>query len=204
MEKKQKIAILINALTIVLGIFALAIRPDRYGIPAIAFYTILSNILAIVSSVFYLIGLIRKKEISFTRVLRYSACCSLVITFLVVVLCLVWFTDPLEILFDRNNLYHHILIPLMTFYSYIFCESHIKNQKAVAYPLYFCIIYCIVLVTLNIKGKIDGPYPFFMTQRIGVLPAIFYCTGLGFAVYIICRLIYKFAIRTESAGNNVR
>jgi len=202
MEKKQKIAIVFNVLTIVLGIFGLAIRSDRYGIPALAFYTILSNILAIVSSVFYLIGAIRNKEFPFTRGLRYTACCSLVITFLIVTLCLVWFTDPIEVLFEGNNLYHHILIPLMTFYSYICCESHVQNEKAVMYPLGYSILYSAVLVAFNIAGKVDGPYPFFMTQRFGVFPVMLCCIGLGIIIYFLCRLIFKFAIRTESAENN--
>jgi len=203
MEKRQKTASIINILTIFLGTVGLLIRPDRYGIPPLAFYTILSNLIAMFSSVLFLTVAVFKIKIPFLNELRFCACCTLTVTFLVVTLCLVWFTDPLIVLFDRNNLFHHILIPIMTFCSYVYLEPHAEKKSAIVYPMVFTVVYSAVMIYLNATGKVDGPYPFFMTQRFGLIPVILFCIGIGALVYLVFSLIFRLAIRIQTKNRNL-
>jgi len=184
-------------LTVLLGTVAILIRPERYGIPAIAFYTIQSNLIGLLSSLMFLIGTLRKKELPFVRNMRFCACITLFVTFLIVIFVLVWFTDPLVLLFDRNNLFHHILIPIMTLVSYIYFEPHADDVNTIRFPVIYSILYSIVMVILNILGIVDGPYPFFMVRRFGLPIVVLSCFGIGIVLYVICRLVKAFALKTE-------
>lgn len=126
-----------------------------------AFYTQLSNLLAGAASLL----LVVLGQPAWITVLRYLSVCMLVMTALVTVCVLVPMGgDPHWLLWSGNGIYHHVVIPVLSTLSYVFLEAHAPSWTLVL-PVVVTLVYGLVLLWLNWRGVVDGPYPFFRVRE---------------------------------------
>jgi len=196
---KKILALIICFITIGLEILGFIIRPNRYDLPPIAFYTVISNYVALFASVVYIIGFFSKRFSKIVSVCRFTAANMLLVTFLIVFLVLIWFVTPYELLISENNSIHHIIAPVLTLCSYFFLEEHVQSKKAIIPFMTISSIYCVILVTLNCFNIVDGPYPFFMTNVFGLPLVIVFCILIAGAFYGISLLFLKWTKKYDLA-----
>lgn len=128
------------------------------------YYTVDSNLFALIMTVVYLYFVCTDKKISKAiYLLRLMSLVSLMITFLVV-LFILSFMVPLQFLFwgyYGTNLILHVICPLLLLYIYFRFDEKVKvNKYELIYNMIPTLIYAIILIILNIKGIVDGPYAF--------------------------------------------
>lgn len=103
----------------------------------------------------------------FVEVLRLMSTSMLTMTFFVTCFILIPVTKQLtNLLLSGSGLFFHLLCPLLSFVSYLFFENK-APMVWILLPVVFTLIYGLLMVYLNAKGKITGPYPFFMIKRFG-------------------------------------
>lgn len=179
---KRKIALTINIAIVLLELIAFGrnIIVD-HGI-AVEYYTNDSNIIALISSLLFII--LYKKNNELTKDLRFIATSCLSVTFLVVIfiLCPMYNFNYKLLMFTDNFFIFHTVVPILSIISYIVFEE--KSSKD-----YLClavtIIYAIILVILNAIGIVDGPYPFLMIRNQSIITTLLWGTTLLVGSYII-------------------
>ena len=135
-----------------------------------AFYTQISNLLALASAAaFLLLG-------GPVAPLRYLSTCMLAMTFLIS-LCVL---SPLgggfkEMMLAGNRLYHHTLCPAVSLVSYVLWEPHGGTWVA---PVVVTTIYGPVMLYLNYLRRFDGPYPFFRVHDQSVAASVLWTLAL--------------------------
>jgi hypothetical protein len=142
-----------------LGIIALGGNKSLFE-----YYTVDSNLFALIITVVYLYFVCANKKINKAiYLLRLMSLVSLMITFLVVLFILT-FMVPLPFLFwgfYGSNLILHVICPLLLLCIYFKYDEKVKvNKLELIYNMVPTLIYAIILIILNIKGIVDGPYPF--------------------------------------------
>ncbi len=112
-------AIAANIIIIVLEVIGLYLSAKRGGWKILQFYTQLSNIFALLSSILFL--LVGEKA----AWLRYTAVCLLTMTFLVSLFILVPMGAGFKkMMLTNSGLFHHTLCPILSFVSYALWEPH--------------------------------------------------------------------------------
>ncbi len=147
-----------NIVIIVLEILGFHFSRSR-GLELFIFYTQLSNIITLISSVCFVIN----RDAAVTTALRYLSTVMLTMTVLITLTVLV----PTGAGFKRMmlsgcGLFHHTLCPAISITSYILWERH---SSMWGIPVAVTAVYGIVLIYLNYIGKVDGPYPFFRVRK---------------------------------------
>ncbi|MCR5849028.1 MAG: hypothetical protein K6G75_13065 [Lachnospiraceae bacterium] len=128
---------------------------------AYIYYTQISNSICMVSSLLLVIfGMKLPVEL-----VRYTATSMLALTMLVTVFVLLPMLKTVK-LFTGRNLVLHIFCPVLSIFSYVFLEKHVKTYFIVL-PLIITFIYGLIMIILNAKEKVKGPYPFFEVNKIG-------------------------------------
>ena len=146
---------------------------------AFIYYTQISNTICMVSSLLLVIfGLKFPVEL-----LRYTATSMLAITMLVTIFVLLPMLKTMK-LFAGRNFVLHIFCPVLSILSYIFLEKHVKTYYIVL-PIIITFIYGLIMIILNAKEKIKGPYPFLEVKRIG---------GKATALWIVAILAFTAVI----------
>ena len=159
------------------------IKSYRYfGKGMFIFYTIISNFLAMLSSLCLLIF----PGSPFTAAFRYLSVCMMTMTCLVVIFVLVPMSGDLKgELFSGTQFFYHLLCPIMTLLCYILWEEHYGAWQL---PALGTTLYGFVMIYLNYAGKADGPYPFLRVRQqskavtamwIGVMFAAITAIALG-------------------------
>ena len=172
-------AIILNIAVILLEIYGLRTNIPERGLKSFAFYTQLSNIAAFISGVLLLIFGSRP----FIVALRLMACCMLLMTFLVVVFVLIPISgDPRRLLFTGMGLIFHLLCPVLTAISYLAFEKH---SRLWILPVLVTFAYGMILLWLNKKGVIDGPYPFLKVRAQSRAKTVMWMTGLMIFIIIV-------------------
>ena len=153
----KKKSIICNSLIIILELIALIHYYNRVHTLSIEFYTMDSNILALITSLLFIIFI--NKDYEWIKDLRFITTSCLTVTFIVVVmvLCPMYNFNYQYFMFGDEMLYLHTLCPIISIISYIFFEKK-SNKKYLG--VLVTIIYAIILIILNIKKIVDGPYPF--------------------------------------------
>ena len=148
-----------NILAIVFGCMGFRLSISR-GWKLLAYYTQLSNLVALVSSILFLaLG-------SQVVWLRYLAACMLAMTLAVTLFVLVPMGGGFEkLMLQGIGLYHHTLCPLISIASYVLFEPHAHPW---AVPVVVTLAYGFTMLQLNYKGLYDGPYPFFRVGEQGI------------------------------------
>lgn len=168
-------------------------------------FTVDSNVLLgvacvpiIVYEILHYIGKIEKIPL-FLYVLKLIATSATTLTFLTVTL----FFCPLMganfwMLYTNNNLFFHLIIPVMAIICFIFFEYE-KEIKFI-HTLYglipagiYSIYYTVnLLVHLNPDGTINEAYDFYYFARNGLIGSVFTFIGMLLLAYGISCLLYFF------------
>lgn len=206
MKKLKDPALSINILIIILEIIGTAISLTRSGAHSLIYYTVLSNILALVSCVLYACFLLKGGEPGGAALrLRYCATVCLSVTFFVVVAVFVPMALPYgtvaDILYKGPQIYHHLLCPILSFISFCFFEGGQLSKRIILIGALPTLLYAIVSVMLNILRVIKGPYPFLLVYEqpwyVSVLWFVL-IMGFGAAFAALVRLLHnKFSKKGE-------
>ena len=156
---KKKLALIVNIIILVLELIAFGKSLFTEHSIAVEYYTNDSNIIALISSLLFIIFYSKDKE--FVKDIRFVSTSCLAVTFLVVifVLCPMYNFNYKLLMFTDNFLIFHTIVPILSIFSYIALEDRSSKNYLC---LVFTIIYSIILVTLNILNLVKGPYPFLM------------------------------------------
>lgn len=186
MYMRKKALIVINIIIILLELVSLDIE---YGITSLLYYTELSNLLALITSIILVITSYKKKMPNYVKILRYIVTVNLLITFLVVLLVLAPNGNFYNMFFLGSMFEHHLLCPLLSLFSFIFVEDYKLNKKDIKYPVIISIIYGVILIILNILKVVDGPYPFFRVYNQPLIVSIIYFISMIIGSVIISYLL---------------
>ena len=200
-----KKAVILNIAFIVFQIIALAIREDR---GFFVYYTVDSNLIALASSVLFIVFAIRGRFPRWLVMFRYLACSMLLVTFFVVILVLVPMAGSGALwLFHGSMFFQHLICPVLSLVSFAVFESrcvddrdglNVKDNILIVVPT---LIYGTVMLILNALDAVSGPYPFLMVHEqsplmtalwVVVIAALAYITGAG------VRKWYNYGIRNVS------
>lgn len=185
---KKKISCILHIIILILELIGLYSCIKSTGIE-IKYYTIDSNLLALFSSILVLLYL-KKQKPRIIELLWYMSVIQLTITFLVVVGILVPMThfQWKFLLLEKTMLYYHLLCPVLSIITFLFFDE-IKSftKKESIKALSFTFGYSIIIVILNILRVVEGPYPFLMVYKQGVIVSIFWFVlilGLAYGISI--------------------
>ena len=170
-------AIAANIILIILGSIGLSLAVIRGGWKILRFYTQISNIIALLSSVLFLLAGEQ------TAWLRFVGTCMLIMTFFVSLCILV----PMGVGFKKmmltsSGLYHHTLCPILSTVSYVLWEGH---ASAWYLPVILTFLYGMIMLYLNGKDKVDGPYPFFRVKQQSALATVVWMAALTGLITLI-------------------
>ena len=163
---KRKIALILNIIIVVLEVLAFGYTILNSHKIQVEYYTNDSNIIALVSSLLFIILYRKKKE--FVKDLRFLSTIILTITFLVVIFILspMYNFNYKLLMFTDTFLVFHTICPILSFISYVFFEEGSKHKYL---GLIFTIVYALILITLNILDLVVGPYPFLEVKKQSLL-----------------------------------
>ena len=165
---------LLNVTIIILEIIGLFITYRQTGWKMFIYYTILSNCLALIASIFYLMNY------PMTSVLRYTATCMLAMTLLISLFVLSPETGSVKVqMIDGNGLYHHMLCPILSLISYVFFEQH---SNLWMFPVIVSLVYGLLMIYLNYIGMMAGPYHFFEIEKQGIKKTAIWVAVLVFII----------------------
>ena len=200
-NKKTIIAIGLNTLIVIMEIIGFVLSINNHGRLEIQFYTEDSNLLAMISSLIFIIFMIRninKKKEKFPRwvnILKYVTTSCLAVTFLVVIFILspMYGSNGFEtMMFHDSMLYHHTLCPIVALISFIFFEDCApKGRKDYIKAILFTIFYAVITVILNIAHLLEGPYPFLMIYKQPIYMSILWFIIIVGGSYFIAVLVGK-------------
>ena len=159
-----------NALLILLELVGLSISIADRRWKIFAYYTQISNLLALASAVAFL--LLGEK----VAALRYLSTCMLAMTFIISLCVLAPFGGGFkEMMLSDNKLYHHTLCPIISLASYVLWEPHGGTWVA---PVAVTTVYGLAMLYLNYLRRFDGPYPFFRVHDQSVLASVLWTLAL--------------------------
>ena len=177
----------LNIIVILLEVLGLSISITDRGVKVLAYYTQISNIITLISSVF----LLALGPGGFTCGLRYLSTCMLTMTFFVTLCVLVPMGGGFKkLMLSGNGLYHHTLCPIISIASYIFFEEH---NSVIAAPVLITFVYGITMINLNYLRKFDGPYPFLRVHKQSKETTLMWLAALLTIITMISRAIQLIA-----------
>lgn len=211
MKTKTKliISVVLNFLIFILAMFSILSsilkggdgNMDIYtGVELFVYFTIDSNLICAVASIIYaiynLILLIKKdyeKENKIIDLVKYITTTAVFLTFTTVILFLDFIYGVF--VFLGNNLFLHLLCPIMAVVSYIFFDSkRILKLKEVALGLLPTVLYGIVYIIMVVVIGHDngGWYDFYMLNIGGFWPvSTVVMLGVTFGLGVLTNFIKK-------------
>ena len=200
---KKKISLLLNLLIIIFEVRALIMNLHTNGL-LIEYYTIDSNMLALVSSVIYCVHLLLDEKLPrWLEVFKYMTTICLTITFLVVLFILAPMYDfnYKYFVLDGAFVYQHLLCPILAVVTFLFFDTlHRFDIRDYIRGIYITVIYAVVLVILNITGVVTGPYPFLKVKEQSVIASILWGIFLTFFDYLIAVCLGKLYFKLNKEG----
>lgn len=203
MSKSRKIlALILNIIIVLLETISLTICFCNDGISSFQYFTVDSNIIAFFASLLYSIFTIvdlvyeTDKIPKIVDYLKYIASTCLLITIVVVLTVLVPTMGGVEeMLLKDAMLYHHVLCPVLTIVSYVLVEKqNIRGVKSAFIPFSLTLLYGVIMIVLNIMGKISGPYPFLKVTENSVISSVLWLVLLlvgSYAFGYVLNLVNK-------------
>ena len=161
MEKRRKTSIILNSLIIILELFALIEILFRF-LPndtpfvwyySLTYYTNLSNIFLLITSIASLICEIRNINNTLLMKLRYASIIAMLVTFITVYFFII-VTKNVKLGFAFREsmwLFTHTICPLLGFLSYVFLDvkEEVKIHD-VLYPIAFTTLYTVLIVVIHL------------------------------------------------------
>ena len=180
-------SLIANIILIILELIGLYIvwKACRWGI--FIFYTQLSNIVTLASSAAFVID----RGSAFTVGLRYLSTVMLTMTVLISLSVLIPMGFSLKrMMLVGEGLIHHTLCPAISITSYILWEQHSVQWLV---PVAVTFIYGVIMLCLNYKRVIEGPYPFFKVHEQSVKASVIWMTALTLLIALLSKGIVLIA-----------
>ncbi len=170
-------AIAANSIIIILEVIGLYLSIKRGRWKILQFYTQLSNIIALLSSVLFLLA---GEKAAW---LRYTGNCMLIMTFFVSLLILVPMGAGFKkMMLTDSGLFHHTLCPVLSVMSYVVWEP---RASCWFIPIGLTFIYGMIMLYLNWKEIVDGPYPFFRVRHQSAPATVMWYLALTAVITLI-------------------
>ena len=201
-----KIAMALNALIVVVEVWAIGNGIAQRGIMDLMFYTELSNIFGGVACALCFVGELRELRGAGAcphafRLAKFAASCCLLMTFVVVVLVLMPTynaagMDGFYLMFCIQELpITHFAGPMLVFVSYVVFEAErTMTFRQSMMALVPTLAYAAVAYPCNIAGIWEGPYPFLLVWQMPVWQSVLWfiaLCGLALGLAQIPRLVGK-------------
>ena len=189
----KKKALIFNILLVVFEVVGLTWSMiNKHGLISFKFYTNLSNVLALIAGILFIVRYYFFKNNIFSKICDYVKIIStigLTVTFLVVLFVLGpngaktnGLNGYLDYLFPNGLLFLHVLCPIVIVISFTCFENH-KNFNNILWYLVsavYTFIYGIIIITLVYFTNISAPYFFLNSKTMGYWPTFGY--GMLFVV----------------------
>ncbi len=169
--KKAWAAATVNAVIVVLEIVAFCYNMREGGFPVFRYYTVESNVLAGLISLYYVVCFFvgRGEVPRWMARARYYVTCCLTITFLVVVFVLAPLMPDYtlwRLLSEGSMLYQHLLCPVLAIFSFTVLERDERlTKRDILFSLIPTALYAAVTIPLNVARVLRGPYPFLLVYE---------------------------------------
>lgn len=194
-KTKKVVAIILNLMVMCMEVLGAYHSFQKGGILNLRFYTVLSNVLALVVSLLYVVYYIRnfnRKDTAFPRwlkQLKFVTCNCLAVTFVVVVAVLIPMDGIQSVdhyIFGPANIYHHVFCPLIMIFSFCVFEKERKiTVRDNVLALIPTIIYAVVMVILNLVKVLKGPYPFLYVYEQPIYMSIIWAVVILTLTYVL-------------------
>ena len=170
-------AIAANSIIIILELTGLYLSARRRGWKLFQFYTQLSNIVALLSSVCFLLA---GEKAAW---LRFTGTCMLAMTFFVTLCILIPMGAGFKtMMLTSSGTFHHTLCPILSTASYLLWEPHTNVWYV---PVLLTFAYGMLMLYLNGRGKVDGPYPFFRVRQQSAPATVLWMAALTGLIALI-------------------
>ena len=201
----NKKSLIFNLIIVILEIIGFIVTLNINHKISYEYYTEDSNILALFSSLLFVIYLISKKKIPrWLQLFKYMTTICLTVTFLVVILILapMYQFNYGFLLFHNSLLYQHLLCPVLSIIVFIFFDDiSILKIKDTFIGISLTILYAVVLIVLNFFELVSGPYPFLMVHNQSIFMSIFWLIIILGLTYLIAFLLRKIYILKHKKSN---
>lgn len=215
MENKIKISFILNIIIFILVFICFIFMLinfnfmsdikvlESHGLENLKYFTVDSNLLlgisSLILSIYEYLYLNKKiKEIpNKIYLLKYISTICVMITFLVVTCFFApfYFKNNFYVLYLNNNLFYHLIVPILAFISYIFFEKNKLNFKTTFTGIIPVILYSIFYITRVLNhmenNKIIPEYDFYGFMSNGINGLIISIPIMIILTYIISLIIYK-------------
>lgn len=212
MEKKQKIALILNIIIFLFAvvgsifcfgeIYLVYTKPLDHGIRLLKFFTVQSNVFAGITALVYIIFVLRQRKTQkpvpkVVHILRYIATIDLVVTFLVVALFLGFIVEEGYFsLYVNANFFFHFAIPVLNLISFVGFENAPKFKFGYTFiglihVVLYSIFYLAVVLTHFKDGAVPLEYDWYAFAHLG-LGIAFVCAIIVLGLsYLVSYLLYK-------------
>ncbi len=190
MKKKERYAFYAHILLAVLEAGAIIASFHENPLRMLRYYTEDSNILSLISSLFYIFYYCRGEIPRYVRSMRLISVCMLSLTLIVVLLML----GPMygyRFVFYGSQLYLHLICPLLSIAILLFLERNTLEEKDAVCALYPTLLYGMIVIPLNILKIMDGPYPFLRVYHQPVYMSVLWIVILIGGSYLYAKLMVK-------------
>lgn len=158
--KERKVEIVLHALLVVLECIAIGYLLNLEGLTIFRYYTVDSNVIQLIVSVWYLLCFTRKKEIpAALTVLHLVASVCLTITFLIAAFVLMPQSTFAYYFLDNVAPIAHFIGPLLSVVTLMMAREKIPRY-AVVVPACLSLLYGFIALFLNWIKVLKGPYFF--------------------------------------------
>lgn len=216
--KKMQLSIFANIALVLLELIVFNVEYQADGNNIFIYYTNDSNLLALVSGILYLLfgmvavsrnrtqGIISswmvKKYTGMipmaVRLLRFTATSCLMVTFMVVLTVLGPEKGYHHEFLEETRFITHFMGPMISFGSFCFLENEVRLPKyAPKIVLGVTALYAVVLIILNVTGKVYGPYSFLHVLEHPIYVSVFWSIVIIGGAYVIAAMIWKLYNRTK-------
>lgn len=197
--KRDKISLVFGAAIIIGEIIGLILSMQSAGWGLFRYYTQDSNTFLLITTMIWAICLICRLRDGvavprWVRVLKYTAVCTVTVTFVVVlaVLAPMQVDDLGTLLFSGSMLWCHTVCPLLAVISAVLFDSTPDLKMAdTATALIPTVIYGLVAVLLNILKIWHGPYPFLYVYEQPVWLSLLWAVLIIGGAWFLGFLLYK-------------
>ncbi len=196
MTKQMKMTLLfINIALVIMEIIGTTYCFIDGGIASLRFYTVLSNIMCGLINLVYVIFYMKNMNLDnvlvpkWLKTLRFITVTCLMVTFIVVITVLIPINGVESIsgyLFERANLFHHLLCPLIMTITYLILEKEVKlGRREEMFAALPTVLYAIVTLILNLMRVLYGPYPFLHVYEQSVFTSIMWIVLIVGGSYVL-------------------
>ena len=196
----MKVTIAINALVVLLEVWAMTKGFARRGPETFIYYTALSNLFGCIACGICCVAEVRALRGGpsvprSAKLLKYSSSCCLLMTLCVVVFVLApaynaaGYNGYYLMFCERELPVTHLLGPLLVFASYVLFEAEAPmTLRQSLYGLVPTLAYAAVAYPCNIARMWDGPYPFFLVWNMPVWQSVAWFFALCAMAAVLCQI----------------